>query len=69
MVWPATLGCSPRLPAETCAFWLRIALVTSIGDSPNATSLAGSSQIRIARSVPNNWAWPTPGMRCNSGWM
>jgi hypothetical protein len=31
------------------------------------TSLAGSIQTRIARSVPNSWAWPTPLMRWISG--
>ena len=67
--WPGTPGTSPSVPAETWAFCARIALLTSAGLSPNETSLAGSIQIRIARSLPNNWAWPTPRMRCTSGWM
>ena len=30
---PATLGRSPIAPAETCAFWARIAATTSLLDS------------------------------------
>ncbi len=55
------------VPDETCAFCPRMAFVTSCGDRLKPTSLAGSIQTRIARSVPNSCAWPTPGTRCNSG--
>jgi len=55
------------VPDDTCAFCARMAAVTSIDDRPKPASLAGSIQTRIARSVPNNCAWPTPGTRCNSG--
>ena len=65
--WPATIGRSPRVPEETWAFWARIAALTSFTDRLKPTSLAGSIQIRIARSVPNSCAWPTPGMRWISG--
>ena len=41
--------------------------VTSAADSDKPASLAGSIQMRIARSVPNNWAWPMPDKRCSSG--
>jgi hypothetical protein len=30
--WPGTLGRSPMVPAETCAFCARIALLTSLVD-------------------------------------
>jgi len=55
------------VPAETWAFCARIALVTSAMARLKPTSLAGSTQMRIARSVPNSCAWPTPGRRCSSG--
>ena len=55
------------MPDETCAFCARIAALTSVGDRLKPTSLAGSIQMRIARSVPNSCAWPTPGMRWISG--
>jgi hypothetical protein len=55
------------VPDATWAFWVRIALLTSVGDRLKPTSLAGSIQMRIAFSVPNSWAWPTPLMRWISG--
>lgn len=64
---PGRLGRSPMVPEETCAFWARIATVMSLVDRPKPTSLAGSSQMRIARSVPNSSACPTPGSRWISG--
>ena len=64
---PGVFGRSPIAPAETCAFCARMAAFTSAADKLNATILAGSSQMRIARSVPNSCAWPTPGMRWISG--
>ena len=64
---PATIGRSPIVPDETCAFCARIAATTSVVERLKPTSLAGSSQIRIERSVPNSCAWPTPGMRWISG--
>ena len=67
MPWPLMLGRSPMVPDDTCAFCARIAALTSAGESPKPSSLAGSIQMRMARSVPNSWAWPTPGRRCNSG--
>ena len=65
--WLPAIGRSPIVPDETCAFWARIAFTTSFEDMLKPTSLAGSIQIRIARSVPNSCAWPTPGMRWISG--
>ena len=65
--WPATIGRSPIVPDETCAFCARIAALTSLVERLKPTSLAGSIQIRIARSVPNSCAWPTPGRRWISG--
>jgi hypothetical protein len=44
-----------------------MAAVTSAGDRLKPTSLAGSIHTRMACSVPNSWAWPTPGMRWISG--
>ena len=67
MPCPATLGRSPMVPEAICAFCARMAFVTSAADSAKPASLAGSIQIRMARSVPNNWAWPIPGKRCSSG--
>jgi hypothetical protein len=67
MPWPSTMGSSPMLPAETCAFCARIAATTSALDSWKPCSFAGSIQMRIACSVPNSCAWPTPGTRCSSG--
>ena len=67
MPCPATLGRLPISPAEICTFWARMALVTSAADKLKPSSLAGSTQMRMARSVPNNCAWPTPSRRCNSG--
>ena len=65
--WLPAIGRSPIVPDETCAFCERIALLTSIVERLKPTSLAGSIQIRIARSVPKSCAWPTPGMRWISG--
>lgn len=67
IVWPGRLGRSPIVPDETWAFCARIAAFTSDADRLNPTSLAGSIHTRIARSVPNSCAWPTPGMRWISG--
>ena len=64
---PLAMGRSPMVPEDTCAFCARIAFVTSVGVRLKPTSFAGSSQMRIERSVPNSCAWPTPGMRCSSG--
>ena len=64
---PATIGRSPSVPDDTCAFCARIAATTSLVERLKPTSLAGSSQIRIERSVPNSCAWPTPAMRWISG--
>ena len=61
------LGRSPIEPEDTCAFCARIAAFTSAAERSKLTSLAGSIQTRIACSVPNSWAWPTPGMRWISG--
>ncbi len=69
MPWPVMLGKSPIAPADTCAFWALMAAFTSEVDRLNEASLAGSSQMRMARSVPNSWAWPMPGRRCSSGTM
>ncbi len=66
---PGTIGRSPIVPDEIWAFWLRIAATTSLGERLKPTSLVGSIQTRIARSVPNSCAWPTPGMRWISGRM
>ena len=55
------------VPDDTWAFCARMALVTSLADRLKPTSLAGSIQIRMARSVPNSCAWPTPGKRWISG--
>ncbi len=67
MPWPATLGSAPISPADTCAFCARIAAFTSAALRLKPSSLAGSIQMRMARSVPNSWAWPTPGTRWISG--
>ena len=67
MPWPATLGSSPMVPEETCAFCVRIAATTSAEDRLYPCSLAGSIHTRIARSVPNSCACPTPAMRWISG--
>jgi hypothetical protein len=67
MPWPATLGNAPISPADTWAFCARMALLTSAAPRLKPSSLAGSIQTRMARSVPNSWAWPTPGRRCSSG--
>jgi hypothetical protein len=67
MPWPATLGRAPISPADTCAFCARMAAVTSAMDRFSPSSLAGSIQMRMARSVPNSCAWPTPGRRWSSG--
>ena len=67
MPCPATLGKLPISPAETCTFCARMAAVTSAAERLKPSSLAGSIQMRMARSVPNNCTWPTPGKRCNSG--
>ncbi len=67
MPCPGRLGSSPMVPEDTCAFCARIAALTSVAERLKPTSLAGSSQMRIARSVPNSCAWPTPGMRWISG--
>ena len=64
---PATLGRAPISPPETCAFCARMAAPTSAMLRLNEASLAGSTQMRMARSVPNSCAWPTPGTRCSSG--
>jgi hypothetical protein len=55
------------VPDDTCAFCARIAAAASAFERLKPTSLAGSSQTRIARSVPNSCAWPTPGTRWISG--
>ena len=65
--WPCTIGRSPMVPEDTCAFCARMALLTSVGVRLKPTSLAGSIHTRIERSVPNSCAWPTPGMRWISG--
>ena len=67
MLCPATFGKAPISPAETCAFCARIAATTSAVLRFRPSSLAGSIQTRMARSVPNNCAWPTPGRRWISG--
>jgi hypothetical protein len=67
MAWPCVIGRSPMLPADTCAFCARMAALTSAGDRLKPTSFSGSSQMRIAASVPNSCAWPTPGRRWISG--
>ena len=67
MPWPATLGKSPMVPEATWAFCERMAALTSADDKPKPASLAGSIQMRMARSVPNSCTWPMPGSRCNSG--
>ena len=46
--WSATAGSAPSWPAETCAFWLLSAAITSEGISAYFCSFAGSSQMRIA---------------------
>ena len=59
-------GRSPNTPAENCAFCDLMASTTLLGVSLYAINLFGSTQIRMARSVPNNCATPTPGTRFNS---
>ncbi|MOA69896.1 hypothetical protein D3C78_1983720 [compost metagenome] len=51
------------LPPDTSTFWPAIALLTSAMLRLKPTSLAGSTQMRMARGAANNWNWPTPGTR------
>jgi hypothetical protein len=44
-----------------------MAALTSAAERLKPTSLAGSIQMRMARSEPNSCAWPMPGRRCSSG--
>ncbi|MNP42088.1 hypothetical protein D3C76_1358260 [compost metagenome] len=61
--WVERLGKSPMLPAETWAFWVTMAALTSAGVRLKAISFCGSIQMRIARSAPYSWALPTPSRR------
>ena len=54
IVWPGMFGRSPIVPDETCAFCAWIAAATFAVERLKPTSLAGSIQMRIARSVPNS---------------
>jgi len=67
MPWPVMLGKSPMAPEDTWAFWAVMAAFTSAGERLYPVSLAGSIHTRMARSVPNSWAWPMPGRRWISG--
>ena len=60
---PGTAGVPPSWPAETWAFWARIAAITSPGVRLWAASLSGSSQMRMAYWAPNSWMSPTPSTR------
>lgn len=63
MLTPSILGRSPNAPADTWAFCSRMALATSAVPRLKPCSLAGSTQMRMARSAPNSCAWPMPGRR------
>jgi hypothetical protein len=67
IVCASTAGRSPMVPEATCAFCAAMAAVTSVVASRRPTSRAGSIQMRMARSVPNSCACPTPGTRWISG--
>ena len=64
--WPSTAGESPRRPGAICAFCCAMAAVSSPMAMLYDTSLAGSTQMRMARSEPNSCTLPTPGMRRSS---
>ncbi|MNI56257.1 hypothetical protein D3C73_1112480 [compost metagenome] len=51
------------LPPEIRTFWPEMAWLTSFMLRLKPTSLAGSTQIRMARGAANNWNWPTPATR------
>jgi hypothetical protein len=61
--WAGRRWCR-RTPARSGRGWPR-----DVGgrEPVEPTSLAGSIQMRMARSVPNSCAWPTPGTRWISG--
>lgn len=61
----ASLGTAwlPSSPMVTRALWLRRAVTMSPGVSAMAVSLAGSGQMRIAASAPNDCTLPTPSTR------
>jgi len=67
IAWPGTLGKSPIVPEETCAFCAEIAADTLAVDRLKPVSFCGSIQMRIARSVPKSCAVPTPCRRWISG--
>ncbi len=62
-VVPGTAGVPPSWPAETWAFWARIAAITSAGVRLWEASLSGSSQMRMAYWAPNSCTSPTPSTR------
>ena len=55
------------LPEATCAFCAWMAALTSEVARLKPVSLAGSTQMRMARSEANSCAWPTPLTRWSSG--
>ena len=62
----STLGRSPRVPyppGRSAPGWPS----HHVGRWAGSPQLGGSSQMRIARSVPNRLPWPTPGRRWDLG--
>lgn len=57
------------LPPDTSTFCAAMAWLTSDMLRLKPTSLAGSTQMRMARGAANSWNWPTPDTRDTGFWM